>query len=99
MTGIEFLVALTLGAGALALWIDVRFPGLAPDGLRGAIIRVGIALLAGQGLLPVIHLFMPALNPVARALVVTLAVGLPVLVYSFLSSIWIIRIAQSAFRR
>jgi hypothetical protein len=99
MTGPEFLIALTLGSGAIAFWIDSRFPGIAPAGLRTAVIHVGAALLVGQAVLPVAHSLLPAMNPVARALVITFLLGLPILVYSLLSSIWIIRVVQSAFRR
>jgi hypothetical protein len=99
MTGAQFLVALALGAGALALWIHVRFPGITPDGLTQALIHVGVALVVAQAIFPVLSSLVPAMNPVARALVITFALGLPVLTYSLLSSIWIIRALQGALRR
>jgi hypothetical protein len=42
---------------------------------------------------------MPTMSPIAQALVMTFLIGLPALVYSLLSSIWIIRLTQAAFRR
>jgi hypothetical protein len=99
MTGAEFLVALALGAGALALWIHVRFPGITPESWRQALIHVGIALVVGQALFPALSSLIPSVNPVARALVVIFALGLPILTYSLLSSIWIIRALQGALRR
>jgi len=99
MTGAEFLVGLALGAAALALWIHVRFPGITPHGLRQALIHVGVALVIGQALFPVLSSLVPAMNPFARALVIIFALGLPILTYSLLSSIWILRALQGALRR
>jgi hypothetical protein len=99
MKASEFLIALTLGAGALALWINVRFPRIAPGELRTAIIHVGAALLVGQALVPLVHASLPDMSAVVQALIMTFLIGLPALVYSLLSSIWIIRLAQAAIRR
>ena len=99
MKASEFLIALTLGAGALALWINVRFPRIAPGELRTAIIHVGVALLVGQAVVPLVHASLPDMSAVLQALIMTFLIGLPALVYSLLSSIWIIRLAQAAIRR
>jgi hypothetical protein len=95
----QFLMVLTLGAGVIALWINFRFPKLAPGELKIAVIHVGAAILAGQVLLPGLNQAVPDLTPVARALVITFVLGLPVLVYALLASIWVIRIAQGALLR
>jgi hypothetical protein len=92
MTVSEFLIALTLGAAALALWINFRFPGI-------AVLHVAAALVVGQALVPLLRSAMPTMSPIAQALVMTFLIGLPALVYSLLSSIWIIRLTQAAFRR
>jgi hypothetical protein len=99
MTVHQFLMALTLGAGAIALWINFRFPKLAPDGIRTAVIHVGAAILVGQVLLPGLTDAVPGSNPIMRALVTTFLLGLPALVYALLASIWVIRIAQGALLR
>jgi hypothetical protein len=99
MTVHQFLMVLTVGAAAIALWINARFPKLAPDGIRTAIIHVGAAMLVGQVLLPSLTDVVPGSNPVMRALVITFILGLPALVYTLLASIWVIRIAQGALLR
>jgi len=100
MTVSQFLIALALGAGAIALWINHRFPKLAPERLGVAIIHVGIAMVVGQAIFPAIDLLFTAnLPPMARAAVLTFVVGLPALVYALLASIWVILIAQGAFSR
>jgi len=99
MTVAQFLIALTLGAFALALWINQRFPGIAPEELKTALMHVGAALLVGQAVVPLVNGLLPDMGALATALVAIFLVGLPALVYSLLSSIWIIRLAQAAFRR
>lgn len=99
MTVQTFLIALTVGAGMIALWINFRFPKLAPESIRRAVVHVGAALLVGQIGLPVLHSFIADVNPMVRALLTIFVLGLPTLVYGMLSSIWVIRIAQGAFRR
>lgn len=99
MSGSTFLIALTLGAGALALWINARFPNIAPSEIKSAVLHVGAALLVGQALVPLSSSLLPEMSTVARALIMIFLIGLPALVYSLLSSIWIIRLAQAAFRR
>jgi hypothetical protein len=99
MTVTQFLVALALGAGAIALWINNRFPGLAPGRMVVAFIHVGIAMVIGMALVPAIDAFVEAsVSPLMRAIVITFLVGLPALIYALLTSIWIIFIAQSAMK-
>jgi hypothetical protein len=96
MTVHQFLAVLTLGAGLLALWINSRFPKLAPERIWTAVVHVLAALLAGQVLVPTLSHAVPDVGPAAQALLITFAIGLPALVYALLASIWVIRIAQGA---
>jgi hypothetical protein len=86
-----FLVMLCVGGALLALWVDARFPGLAPTGIWQAALRVLLALA-------VAHLVTPALvlaigNGVSPgAALMTLV--LPALVLFFLSMLWIMRALQ-----
>jgi hypothetical protein len=100
MTVTEFLVALALGAGAIALWINFRFPGLAPENLRTVVIHVGVAMLVGMSVVPAIDAYVSGnVSPLVRAVVITFLVGLPALIYALLTSIWVIVMAQGAMRR
>lgn len=76
-----FLIALVLGAGALALWVDVRFPRLAPQGLRGRMAAAVVALL------------LLAVLPVWPTMLGLLGVFLPVLALALLTTIWLMRVA------
>jgi hypothetical protein len=100
MTVTEFLTALALGAGAIALWINFRFPSLAPERIRTAVIHVGVAMVVGMAIVPAIdELVTGNVSPLVRAIVITFLVGLPALIYALLTSIWVILIAQGAMRR
>jgi hypothetical protein len=89
-----FVTFLALGAGALALWIEVRFPRLAPADWR----RVFAHLLASTLLIefPLVSAMHLVLEIDIRGAFVLAAVGiaLPGITYLFLSSIWVLRLAQ-----
>jgi hypothetical protein len=100
MTVSQFIVALALGAGAIALWINHRFPRLAPARMVVAFIHVGIAMVIGMLLVPAVDALVEgSVSPLMRAIVITFMVGLPALIYALLTSIWVILIAQGAMRR
>lgn len=89
-----FVTFLALGAGALALWIEVRFPRLAPADWR----RVFAHLLASTLVIqfPMVSVMHLLLHYDIRGTFVLAAVGiaLPGITYLFLSSLWLLRLAQ-----
>lgn len=90
MTAGHLLMAFTLGTAALALWSYVRWPGAAPATMKGAIVRVVLALLLlqlGAGVLGVGTEAAPAL-----AVLVVVGVVVPVLTFAFLASIWFLKV-------
>jgi len=97
---VNLLIALTLGAGVLALWVHFRFPGLAPEGVRGAVVHVGVAMLLGMVIVPTVGaLIVGPFSPIVRAYLAIFAIGLPVLIYSLLVAVWVITLAQAAMAR
>ncbi|HWN20977.1 MAG TPA: hypothetical protein VNP93_03315 [Gaiellaceae bacterium] len=88
MSNGTFALVLTAGAALLALWVDARLPKLAPASMRRVFLHVGTAMLA-------LHL-IPGVTSTTMLYVVLFGVALPALVYSFLTAIWFIRLAQSA---
>jgi hypothetical protein len=84
-----FGIVLVCSAALLALWLNVRKPGLAPQDMKRLIVHAAIALALTQ-LLPT------GGNSVVFAYVVIFAAALPVLLYNFLVAIWVIRFAQAA---
>lgn len=95
MNSQTFGLVFLLGAGAIAVWVDVRFPRLAPSDLRRAMIRSGIAVAASRFLFPPIWAAVLGHGPVLVAL---FAIAFPCLTLLLLSTIWSIRWLQAAMR-
>jgi hypothetical protein len=96
MSNGTLLVLFALGGGALALWIDTRFPRLAPEGMRRTCFHLLAAMVFGQLAVP------PIMGLLKGSEVGTLAglfgAALPALIYCFLVSIWVIKTFQSGLR-
>jgi len=90
--GILFL----LGAAVVALWLDFRFPGIAPPDLRRALFRTFIAFGVAQLVFPPVWAAALARSPVLVAL---FSIAFPVLTGVLLSAVWSIRQLQSTLRR
>lgn len=84
-----FPVVFFAGAAVLALWLDTRFPGLAPASFQR---RFAAAILA------MIALRLAPVDVSSRAafLVSTFAALLPVLTFSCLTSLWLLRALREA---
>jgi len=93
-----FLAFLAVGAGAVALWCDARFRGLAPGSIRAAMLHVGAALLLGQLAVPVAMQLINEESSAASVLAMTFGVAFPALTYSLLASIWMIKTLQGGLR-
>lgn len=89
-----FVLCLALGAGVLALWLDVRFPRRVDRSWK-----VVFCHLIAAGL--VIHLLMPEAGEIVRDSgtaasypLAAVGVALPSLTYLFLASLWVLKLAQ-----
>jgi glutathione S-transferase len=89
-----FIIAFLFGTGAIALWIDARFPALAPADLARAMARAMIAVAAGWLLFPRMWDAVSSAN----VLLALFLIALPCLTYSLLSAIWAIRKLQAALQ-
>jgi hypothetical protein len=74
------MMALVLGAGALALWLDVRFPKLAPHGLVTRLVSAAAATVA------------LAMLPVSATVLSLVGVFVPAMAVMFLTSLWLLRL-------
>jgi hypothetical protein len=90
-----FGIAFLFGAGAVALWCDVRFASFAPADLRRAMLRTFVALAAARFLFPVAWGAALERAPLLLAL---FAVAFPFLTYLLLSTIWSIKWLQATMR-
>lgn len=87
-----FAVAYLAGAAAIALWIDARFPRLAPTDVMRAIAHLFAAAVANSLLDQRLAVAVSSL-PHGR-LIAVLGVVLPLVVYAALAAIWVLRIAH-----
>ena len=96
MSSAQLLLTFTVGTALLAVWSHVRWPGIAPTSLKGAILRVllAVALLQlGGSMLGVGVELAPAWGPL-----MFVAAVVPVLTYAFLASIWFMKALADQMR-
>jgi len=96
MTANQLLMIFTAGTAALAFWSYIRWPGSAPATMKGAVLRVAIALVllqVGAGALELGVAAAPSLG-----LLIVVGAVLPVLTYAFLASIWFLKACADQIR-
>ena len=84
-----FTVTLTLGAALLAVWFDVRFPGLRPRNVAQGFAHAAIGVFAMFGAVGLLQLVYGIPQGAFMALV--LGVFGPALVYALLAGLWMLR--------
>jgi hypothetical protein len=95
MTNIQiFLLALGTGSALIAFWVAVRFPDRQPGDFKTAMVHVVAALAIGW-ITPMIFGYVISFGRVA-AMPAIFGILLPVLVYSFLSVAWFLKLAHGA---
>ena len=96
MSAGQLLMAFAMGTAALALWSYVRWPGAAPATMKGAVLRILLALALLQVGLAGLELGIEA----APGLAVIIFVGavVPVLTYAFLASLWFMKVCADQMR-
>jgi hypothetical protein len=84
-----FISALVVAAGLLALWVDARFPGLAPESFSKRMLAAACAM----GVFGI----APVFGGSARAVYATVfAILLPLLVCMLLTAVWLLRALREA---
>jgi hypothetical protein len=86
------VVALGLGGAAIAIWIEVRFPKLSPEGLGWAMGHVMLAVGFAQLVVP--NLLSLLTGSYTLMLVGLMAVAFPALTYCLLAGLWMFKLAQ-----
>jgi hypothetical protein len=90
-----YVLVLAVGAGALAVWTDVRFPTLAPGSMGGVLFHSFAAMVALK--LVASSIVGLTSGPFAMAVAAVMGIALPGLVYAFITGIWAIRMFQGAY--
>ena len=88
-----FVMILSVGAAALALWIVVRLPQLGPRDLRWALLHILLSIAVGYLIAPLIR-GVTAIGVPGPAYVGTFAFALPALTYMFMAAAWLMRVVR-----
>jgi hypothetical protein len=89
-----FVVSVTVGAALLALWLELRYPSLAPEGLIRRFVAVGLGCVVVQlGGLGFERALAVPLGSTTAALL-ALAALLPAMTFGFLTAVWLLRSLQ-----
>ncbi len=93
-----FLIVFAAGTAAVALWIDGRFPRLAPTSFRTSFLHAGVSLVLGQLIVPLGIQTISANGSPSFVLTAVLGLGLPALVYCFLAALWVMKLVAAQMR-
>jgi hypothetical protein len=93
-----FLVVFFFAGGLLALWVDARLADRGPSSLRSLFLFIASGLLALRLGQSVATMTLSPDKPMLT-LVVLFGVVLPILVYVFLTTIWLLKVVRSAMPR
>ena len=94
-----FVLAVVAGAALLAVWVDVRFPSLAPASLSGRMLALAVACLAADAGSRLFATVLTATPVDAGRALVAVGVLLPGLTVAFLAGLWLLRSLQSLATR
>jgi hypothetical protein len=92
------VLAVALGAAAIALWLDVRFEARTPQTLAQAVLHAAVAVGALQLLPTILHVILAGSDSPVRKMAAVFAAVLPTLTYVWLASIWLLKVVQRAAR-
>ena len=95
---VQALTAATaVGAGVIALWLDVRLAERAPRALKRIALHLALSLCLLQLTPPFLGAVVHASSALSK-MAGLLMIVFPLLTYVFLSSIWAIKQLQSSLR-
>jgi hypothetical protein len=86
-------VFIGLGAGAIALWLDVRFARLAPHDMAKAVLHVAASLAVAYATSPAVQALAASDDP-RIVLLGVFGLAFPSIVYCLLAGLWVIKFAQ-----
>lgn len=95
MTVEMFILFIAVGSGAIALWLDFRFPKMMPWDLKKMLVHVVAAFVVVYAVPPLMDQVAGAKLPWAHLASVFL-VAFPVLIYEFLVGAWLVKLAQAS---
>ena len=92
------VVAVAVGAAALALWLDFRLDARTPRTLGWVFVNTAGSILALQVMPQLLALVVAGSDSPVRKLIAVMVVLLPVLTYCWLAAIWLLKLVQRSAR-
>src|SRR5690242_12064706 len=97
MSSAALVVAISLGSAALALWVFVRYPRLAPERAGLKMAHLVAALAVAQFVAPPVMSFLIHGSDAAwPSLLALFLVFLPSQLWAYLSGIWVLALLRNA---
>jgi hypothetical protein len=96
LTTSAFAVCFLIGSAVVALWLDLRFPRLAPATVKATLIHVGVTIVTAQVVFPLA--FNALQGSRTLTLVALFGVAFPILTYSLLVAVWVLKLVANASR-
>lgn len=93
-----FSVLFIAAAAAVAIWIVVRLPERAPTEFRRAFIHFGVSMVGMYLISPILQHDLASLPQPFQLYLSVFGVLLPALVYRFVATIWLLRLATGSLR-
>jgi hypothetical protein len=88
----SFLLLFVLGAAAIAAWVALRLPKLAPTSLKGGTVHLVATLVVGAVLGPAVHA-VPGLPSELSVLTALFLLALPAITYMLVVGMWLVQLA------
>jgi hypothetical protein len=93
-----FSVLFIAAAAVVAIWIVVRFPAWAPTEFRRALIHFAVSMIGMYLISPILQHDLASLPQPLQLYLSLFGVLLPALVYRFMATIWLLRLATGSLR-
>lgn len=91
-----FWVVLFFAAGALALWLDVRFPRLGEGGTQKLFLHAAASFIVVTSVVPAVVRVVLAPETLVAVETAAIAVVLPGFTYALLSCLWLLKLGRRA---
>jgi membrane glycosyltransferase len=98
MTAQELVLAIAIGAAAVALWLDARLESRTPSTAAWTAVHLCASTLALSVMPLFVKLLVAGTGGPVRVIAAVLVLVLPVFTYCWLSAIWLLRLLQGATR-
>jgi hypothetical protein len=92
-----FSICVALGAAVIALWVHARFPSLAPESLQlRFFVHIALCGIVLNAVVPTALHVTTAQGSIPASLLGLFGVAFPALVYTFLVTVWVLKLVQNA---